>query len=292
MSARKRIAASRGARRGRGERVRLRDGTALGAIAIALCAAAVARSEPQAGDLPVHAVAAAEVTLDPGASRQKSDGVATVSTTPALRWLPSRGRQCIRRGRYRGYCEGPRRAPEPHGAPAELAKRLGLGEVKSVSRLLLDPPPPDWALAAGTPALPTPAPALLWPVADGKLWRGYGRVRRPKARAHRHRGIDVGAPEGTPIRAAQSGLVVYANNEVHGFGNLLVTVHPDASVALYAHCQAVYVFPGQHVERGQHVADVGHTGIARGSHLHFEYRVRGYPRDPLPHFDPATVPAR
>lgn len=81
--------------------------------------------------------------------------------------------------------------------------------------------------------------------------------------------------------AVSAGLVAYADNGVSGYGNLLAIVHPDGTVATYAHCKAIYVFPGQLVERGQRVADVGHTGIARGSHLHFEYRRRGRPRDPL-----------
>ena len=79
----------------------------------------------------------------------------------------------------------------------------------------------------------------------------------------------------------QSGIVAYADNEVHGYGNLLVLVHPDRTVTFYGHCRAIYVFPGQLVTRGQIVAEVGHTGIARGVHLHCEYRRDGRIRDPL-----------
>ncbi|MDD9933710.1 MAG: M23 family metallopeptidase [Myxococcales bacterium] len=211
----------------------------------------------------------------------KEAGNATRS--PALKvalpdkWLPSKGRQCYRRGKYRGFCEGPRRVPAPHGEAAALAERLRLGEIKTVSHLMLKAPEPEWVEAAG----PDRGERLLWPVVGGKLWRGFGKVRRGPKRKKRHKGIDIGAPEGTLLRAAKSGLVAYSDNGVRGYGNLLVTVHPDATVAFYAHARALYVFPGERVERGQIIGEVGHTGIARGAHLHFEYRRRGRPRDPL-----------
>jgi murein DD-endopeptidase MepM/ murein hydrolase activator NlpD len=207
----------------------------------------------------------------------------SAASSPALKtalprdWLPQKGRECIRKGRYRGFCQGPRRAARPWGPAAELAGRLGLGDVKTVSHLLLSAPKPEWIAAAGDDAFPE---QLLWPVLGGKLWRGFGRVGGGTKRARRHKGVDIGASDGTLIRAAKSGIVAYADNGVRGYGNLLVTVHPDQSAAFYAHCRAIYVFPGQRIERGALVGEVGHTGIARGSHLHFEYRERGYLRDP------------
>jgi murein DD-endopeptidase MepM/ murein hydrolase activator NlpD len=121
---------------------------------------------------------------------------------------------------------------------------------------------------------------LLWPVEGGRLWRGFGNVRKGKRKKLPHDGIDIGAPDGTPIRAANDALVIYADNGIRGFGNLMVLAHADGTVTFYAHCTALYFFPGQVVERGQVIAEVGHTGIARGPHLHFEYRVRGRARDP------------
>lgn len=197
------------------------------------------------------------------------------------RWLPSRGRECIRRGRYRNFCQGPRRVPAPYGEAADLARRLGLGDLKMVSHLMLEPPKTQWMSAAA------PAQAqrsLLWPVEKGKMWRGFGKVKRGNKRRRRHKGVDIGAPDGSPIRAAMGGLVAYSDNGVRGYGNLLVMIHGDGSVAFYAHCQALYVFPGQKIKRGQVIGEVGHTGIARGSHLHFEYRLNGRPRDPAPLF--------
>jgi murein DD-endopeptidase MepM/ murein hydrolase activator NlpD len=103
---------------------------------------------------------------------------------------------------------------------------------------------------------------------------------------HEHEGVDVLAAEGAPIRAMQHGLVIYSDNSITGYGNLVVVLHKDASIALYAHCRSTYVFAGQRVQRGQVIAEVGHTGYAQGAHLHFEYRVNGYAKNPLDLFAP------
>ena len=245
----------------------------------AVFALALALPDPSAMADPSASIPAAGVKI-------ASEHVALDTPAPT-EWLPSRGRECIRRGRYRHFCQGPRRTPLPRGTEAELAKRLELGEIKAVSKVTLDPPPAAWVEAAGPDTEPD---SLLWPVPEGQLWRGFGRVRRPGERQRWHKGIDVGAPEGTLIRAVKSGLVVYADNGVAGYGNLMVVVHPDATVALYSHARALYLFPGQKVRRGQVLGEVGHTGIARGSHLHFEYRIYGQPRNPLPWFDLNTIP--
>lgn len=232
----------------------------------------------------------AAVRADAGAAATADARIASSALTTAIdpalitpvptRWLPARGREC-RRGRVRGYCQGPRRVPEPHGPAAEVARRLELGELRTVSRLLLDPPPVEWVAAA--PA--SDEIGLAWPVAEGRLWRGFGRPPRGSRFKRRHKGIDIGAPEGSLIRAARGGLVVYADNGIRGYGNLLVTVHSDGSVVFYAHCRALYLFPGEQVRRGQIVGEVGHTGRAIGAHVHFEYREQGRLRDPLRHFE-------
>jgi len=71
---------------------------------------------------------------------------------------------------------------------------------------------------------------------------------------------------------------------MHGYGNALLIVHADGTVAMYAHCYATFVTAGEIVRRGQTIAEVGDTGLAHGAHLHFEWRVRGEVQDPLPHF--------
>jgi murein DD-endopeptidase MepM/ murein hydrolase activator NlpD len=218
-------------------------------------------------------------------------------------WLPSRGSECIRRGPNRGFCAGPRRVPKPRGEAAELARRLGLGDRKSCAFLLFQPPKAAWVAAAQRDR---DADALLWPIEQGRLLRGIGNLHAARKRReamflsnrsakpspikppgagagrHPHEGLDIGAKLGTPIRAARGGLVVYSDNGLTGYGNLVILVHPDSSVTLYAHCRATYVFPGQRVERGQIIGEVGETGFARGPHLHFEYRIDGRAADQMP----------
>lgn len=196
-------------------------------------------------------------------------------------WKPNPGgRNCHR---YRGarVCEGPRKVALGTRSASAVATRLGLGSHEAAARLLDDPPKPEWvdAVMGDEPG------DLAWPVEGGKLWRGFGMVRKGRARRRNHDGIDIGAPEGSPIHAVADGLVVYSDNGVHGYGNLIVLVHKDGSVTFYAHCRANYVAPGEQVERNQVIGEVGQTGLARGAHVHFELHRNGRPRDPLPHLE-------
>jgi murein DD-endopeptidase MepM/ murein hydrolase activator NlpD len=168
--------------------------------------------------------------------------------------------------------------PRPFGSDAALAERLELGSIQTVGHLLNSGPRPNWVAAAGGPS--DAHRDMLWPVHAGRLWRRFGYTRRPPFENLLHRGIDVGAPKGTPLVAVNRGIVAYSDNRVRGYGNLLVIVHDDGSVTFSAHCRAIYVFPGQRVQRGQIVGEVGDTGLARGPHVHWEYHLRGTAVDP------------
>jgi murein DD-endopeptidase MepM/ murein hydrolase activator NlpD len=193
-------------------------------------------------------------------------------------WLPPQGCEAMDPP-YERFCQGPRRVPTPHGAASELADKLDLGALLTVGRLLSAPPRAAWIAAAGGPIAATD---MLWPVprAQGRLWRRFGYVRRPPFEHLIHRGFDIGAPRGTPLYAVNPGIVAYSDNRVRGYGNLLVIVHPDASVTFSAHCRAIYVFAGERVTRGQIVGEVGDTGLARGPHVHWEYHLHGRAVDP------------
>jgi hypothetical protein len=214
----------------------------------------------------------------------------TIPTSMPTEWREGRGRQC-RRYHGRAFCDGPRRVPAPHGPAAELARRLGLDDERRVGRRALSSEPDEGWLAA---IEGTMGPGLLWPVPEGRMWRGFGRHRalrrgrngriRRGRRRRLHRGVDIGAEAGSAIRAVNDGLVLYSYNGMRGYGNSVVLLHPDGTVTLYAHCRATYVFAGQQVRRGQVIAEVGHTGLAHGDHLHFEWRRNGRPRNPSPHF--------
>lgn len=115
---------------------------------------------------------------------------------------------------------------------------------------------------------------LSWPVL-GPVSSPFGlRDGRP------HEGIDIAAPAGTPVRAAAGGRVIYAG-PAGTYGLLVILRHDAARVTYYAHCNAVYVVPGQTVAAGEVIATVGNTGRSTGPHLHFEVRVNGTPCDPV-----------
>jgi len=169
------------------------------------------------------------------------------------------------------------RRPEPYGEEAFIGQDLGMGTMSAAKKLLHEAPPAEWVNAVAGSAKPT----LLWPVENGHFGRGFGFVRK-ELKHKRHDGVDVGAKVGELVRAMNDGIVAYSDNEVSGYGNIVLVIHKDASVSLYAHHQANYVFAGQQVKRGQVIGEVGLTGITRGPHLHFEWHVNGRPRDPMP----------
>lgn len=191
-------------------------------------------------------------------------------------WLPQQGCEPMDPP-YERFCQGPRAVPLPFGAAAIEAEQLDLGTLRTVGHLLYSGPRAEWVAAAGGPVAPR---GLLWPVSGGRLWRRFGYIRKPPFEHLLHRGLDVGAPKGSPLLAVNPGIVAYSDNRVRGYGNLLVIVHADASVTFSAHCRAIYVFPGQRVARGQIVGEVGDTGLARGPHVHWEYHVHGRASDP------------
>lgn len=115
---------------------------------------------------------------------------------------------------------------------------------------------------------------LSWP-APGVLISGFGARERDQ-----HDGIDLACPEGTAVRAALDGVVLFAG-EQRGYGNLILLAHDRDLVTVYAHNSENLVRKGEHVSRGEEIARVGHTGNATGPHLHFEVRVSARPHDPL-----------
>jgi lipoprotein NlpD len=115
---------------------------------------------------------------------------------------------------------------------------------------------------------------LAWP-APGVLISGFGE----RDRDH-HDGIDLACPEGTPVRAADDGIVLFSG-EQRGYGNLVLLAHDRDVVTVYAHNAKNLVSQGDKVSRGEEIARVGKTGNATGPHLHFEVRVGTQPHDPL-----------
>lgn len=120
-----------------------------------------------------------------------------------------------------------------------------------------------------------------WPL-RGVITSGYGRRSNPFVGARRqyHRGIDIGARMGTPIRAARDGVVIMSRR-MGGYGNCIFVRHSDGYVSVYAHNMVNKVKVGQVVKRGNVIGKVGRTGSATGPHLHFEVRRWKKPINPL-----------
>ncbi len=95
-----------------------------------------------------------------------------------------------------------------------------------------------------------------------------------------HKGVDYGAPTGTPIRTVGDGVVEFAGRQ-NGYGNVVEIRHSNQRSTLYAHLSRVDVRKGQHVEQGARIGAVGSTGWATGPHLHFEVKVGGLQQDPM-----------
>lgn len=141
----------------------------------------------------------------------------------------------------------------------------------------VDPPPAQ--LRGPIPAPPPRASSrFLWPV-DGRVALGYG----PKAGGLHNDGINITAPLGAPIVAAENGVVAYAGNELRGFGNLLLIKHADGWVTAYAHAQSLLVGRGATVRRGQTIARVGSSGNVATPQLHFEIRKGADSVNPMKH---------
>jgi murein DD-endopeptidase MepM/ murein hydrolase activator NlpD len=119
-----------------------------------------------------------------------------------------------------------------------------------------------------------PDDGLLWPV-SGTINSSFG----PRG-ASFHDGIDIAAPEGTPIVAIERGEVAYSD-QLRGYGNIVIIRHAGAIISVYAHNQINLVREGQQVERGAIIANVGSTGRVTGPHLHFEIRKNNAAQDPL-----------
>lgn len=202
--------------------------------------------------------------------------------TPA-RWRRRMPPRCRTRGGYRDHCQGERLVPEPHGPEAVYAERLGLGHRATAMQIMHGRPFEEWIEAVEDM---DPQGELTFPAPTGRMGRGFGRTRRGSLRHRRHLGVDIGADEGAPVVAARGGLVVYSDNELTGYGNVVIVLHHEGFSTMYAHCRRTLVFAGQHVSRGDRIAEVGMTGFAPAPHLHFEWRQRGWPRDPAPHFLP------
>jgi murein DD-endopeptidase MepM/ murein hydrolase activator NlpD len=127
---------------------------------------------------------------------------------------------------------------------------------------------------------------FLPPIRGARVTSPYGPRMHPiYGVARMHNGMDLDGRMGTPIRAADEGVVVFAEDR-GGYGLTVVIDHGNTLATLYAHMSSFAVRPGDLVERGDVLGGVGSTGLSTGPHLHWEVRSMGQPVDPAPYLGP------
>jgi murein DD-endopeptidase MepM/ murein hydrolase activator NlpD len=130
------------------------------------------------------------------------------------------------------------------------------------------------------PELPRGRSPFVWPLSAGVVTSPFGA----RGEIH-HDGIDISSPEGTPVRAARGGRVLYSDR-LRGYGNLIILGHDDGYASVYAHNQENRAQSGAEVRQGDVIALVGRTGKTSGANLHFEIRKDNVARNPLYYLPP------
>ena len=170
---------------------------------------------------------------------------------------------------------------QPGAVAAPATKMAAVEPAKEKARLAQATTTPEAAAAVtetpvktaeATGALPT----FRWPV-RGRVVTGYGAKTNGKS----NDGINVAVPEGTPVKAAEDGVVAYSGNELKGYGNLVLVRHSNGYVTAYAHASELLVKRGETIKRGQIIAKSGQSGEVGSPQLHFEIRKGSSPVDPL-----------
>jgi murein DD-endopeptidase MepM/ murein hydrolase activator NlpD len=195
-----------------------------------------------------------------------------------------------------GHSAEPRVAAQPSqpAQPVQPAPRVAVKQHSIAPAAPPSAPAPKLAQAAPaaganvvTPAAdPLPEPkstgsagnastSFRWPV-HGRVSEGFGA----KQNGGQNDGINIAVPQGTPIKAAEDGVVAYAGSELKGYGNLVLVRHANGFVTAYAHASELNVKKGEAVKRGQVIGKAGATGNVTSPQLHFEVRKGATPVDP------------
>jgi murein DD-endopeptidase MepM/ murein hydrolase activator NlpD len=171
-------------------------------------------------------------------------------------------------------------AAPPVAAAAAPATRMAAAGGPPQSARLAQATPTVEDAAGVTPAKAAEAtgalPTFRWPV-RGKVITSYGAKTNGKS----NDGINLAVPEGTPVKAAEDGVVAYSGNELKGYGNLVLVRHSNGYVTAYAHASELMVKRGDTIKRGQIIAKSGQSGEVGSPQLHFEIRKGSSPVDPL-----------
>ena len=241
-------------------------------------------SEPARRDGIMHSIARGETVWDIA----HGFGV-SVAEIMAANGLSAEAVQNIRQGQElflpgvredaRGRVKHTKTARE--GRALGEARKLSLGTLQAAGQLLHGKVASRWISAAGGGT--QFAGTLRWPVTQGWFVRGFG-----SGQGGYHKAMDIMGKIGWNVRAAADGIVGYSGDQVPGFGNMVMVVHPGGWVTLYAHNSVNFVSAGERVQKGSVLAEVGSTGRSTGPHVHFELIYDGKNCDPAPLFRPGV----
>lgn len=156
-------------------------------------------------------------------------------------------------------------APNTVAQPPEETTFTSKGYPKPAARPEHEPAGPTQVAAIPKPAQRS-ASKFLWPV-QGRVITGFG----PTGKGRRNDGLNIAAPRGTPVKAAENGVIAYSG-KLQGYGNLVLVKHSDGYMTAYAHNGTILVRQGEAVRRGQTIARVGSSGNVDRPQLHFQLR--------------------
>jgi len=234
-------------------------------------------AQPKAGG-SVHVVKAGDTLMS--ISRGTGVTVAALAKTNHIdssKKLSVGDRLTIPQGGHQVAAAQPSAAPkvaEIRTAPAE--KKIKVASAAPAQTVHVAKEEPQTTETVVKAAEPSGAmPSFRWP-ARGRVIAGFGS----KPNGTQNDGINLAVPEGTPIKAADDGVVAYAGNELKGYGNLVLIRHSNGYVSAYAHARELLVKRGDTIKRGQVIAHAGQTGNVTSPQLHFEIRKGSTPVDP------------
>jgi murein DD-endopeptidase MepM/ murein hydrolase activator NlpD len=169
------------------------------------------------------------------------------------------------------------REPVPQvAAPRTVKPAESVGSLPTQTARMVTPEPKAADNSAKSAEAAGGLPSFRWPV-RGRVSSRFGE----KVNGVSNDGINLAVPEGTPIKAAEDGVVAYAGNELKGYGNLVLVRHSNGYVSAYANASELLVKRGESVKRGQVIAHSGQTGSVTSPQLHFEIRKGSSPVDPM-----------
>ena len=171
------------------------------------------------------------------------------------------------------------------GRPEMLAKKKQVTTTAAIPAIkqpkFVTPAAPSTRRVVGAAPKPAPTIAPTQNTLDKFRWPASGEVITDFA-ASKGTGINIKLIEGTAIRAAETGTVIYVGSAVEGYGNLILIKHENSYVSAYAHLSQITVSKGDSVVRGDAIGLAGMTGSVNSPQLHFEIRQGATPVDPMP----------